>query len=116
MLRVLGSRLMQAALVMLVVTAVAFVMFRYVGDPVSIMAREDATQAEKAEMRVALGLDQPVVVQFARFVGRRDREVDEDRARRRGACGLADYAMDGIRVADPLARTGVAVPPDQAWG
>ena len=53
---------------------------------------------------------------FARFVGRRDREVDEDRARRRGACGLADYAMDGIRVADPLARTGVAVPPDQAWG
>ena len=70
MLRVLGSRLMQAALVMLVVTAVAFVMFRYVGDPVSIMAREDATQSEKAEMRVALGLDQPVVVQFARFVGR----------------------------------------------
>jgi peptide/nickel transport system permease protein len=70
MLRVLGSRLMQAALVMLVVTAVAFVMFRYVGDPVSIMAREDATQAEKAEMRVALGLDQPVVIQFARFVGR----------------------------------------------
>lgn len=70
MLRVLSARLMQAALVMLVVTAVAFIMFRYVGDPVSIMAREDATQIEKAEMRVALGLDQPVVVQFGRFLGR----------------------------------------------
>ena len=61
---------MQAALVMLAVTAVAFLMFRYVGDPVSIMSREDATQAEKAEMRVTLGLDQPVIVQFARFVSR----------------------------------------------
>lgn len=70
MLRVLSARLMQAALVMLVVTAVAFIMFRYVGDPVSIMAREDATQIEKAEMRVALGLDQPVLVQFGRFLGR----------------------------------------------
>jgi peptide/nickel transport system permease protein len=70
MLRVLLGRLMQAALVMLAVTAVAFLMFRYVGDPVSIMSREDATQAEKAEMRVALGLDQPVIVQFARFVSR----------------------------------------------
>ncbi len=52
---------------MLAVTAVAFIMFRYVGDPVSVMAREEATQAEKAEMRVALGLDQPVIVQFGKF-------------------------------------------------
>jgi peptide/nickel transport system permease protein len=70
MLRVLLARLMQAALVMLVVTAVAFVMFRYVGDPVSIMAREDATQAEKMEMRATLGLDKPVIIQFGRFLGR----------------------------------------------
>ena len=52
---------------MLAVTAVAFIMFRYVGDPVSVMAREEATQAEKADMRVALGLDQPVIVQFGKF-------------------------------------------------
>ena len=70
MLRLLISRLLQALLVMLTVTAVAFVMFRYVGDPVTIMSREDATPAEKVALRTALGLDQPALVQFARFVGR----------------------------------------------
>ena len=50
MLRMLASRLAQAVLVMLVVTACAFLMFRYVGDPVRILSREDATQDEKAEL------------------------------------------------------------------
>ena len=40
MFKVLLSRLGQAALVMLVVSAVSFVMFRYVGDPVATMSRE----------------------------------------------------------------------------
>lgn len=47
MLRLLSVRLLQAILVMLAVTAIAFVMFRFVGDPVSSMVREGATQAEK---------------------------------------------------------------------
>ena len=42
MFKVLLSRLGQAALVMLVVSAVSFVMFRYVGDPVASMSRENA--------------------------------------------------------------------------
>jgi peptide/nickel transport system permease protein len=70
MLRVLLSRLSQMLLVMAAVTAVAFVIFRYVGDPVLIMSREDATPAEKAELRQQLGLDQPVIVQFGKFLGR----------------------------------------------
>lgn len=70
MLRTLASRLTQAVLVMLVVTACAFLMFRYVGDPVRVLSREDATQAEKEELSLALGLDQPVLVQYGRFVGR----------------------------------------------
>ena len=70
MLRALLSRLGQMLLVMAAVTAVAFVIFRYVGDPVLIMSREDATPAEKAALRESLGLDQPVVVQFAKFLGR----------------------------------------------
>jgi peptide/nickel transport system permease protein len=64
------SRLLQAALVMIAVTAVAFAMFRFVGDPVRAMAREDSTPQERAELAQALGLDQPVPVQYARFVGR----------------------------------------------
>jgi peptide/nickel transport system permease protein len=70
MLRLLLSRIGQMLLVMAAVTAVAFVIFRYVGDPVLIMSREDATPAEKAELRQQLGLDQPVALQFAKFVGR----------------------------------------------
>jgi peptide/nickel transport system permease protein len=70
MLRALASRLLQAVLVILVVTACAFLMFRYVGDPVRALSREDATQDEKAELARNLGLDQPVFVQYARFVAR----------------------------------------------
>ncbi len=70
MLRFLFARLGQAALVMLAVAAVSFLMFRFVGDPVAGMVREDASIAEKAELRQALGLDQPVIVQFGRFLGR----------------------------------------------
>jgi peptide/nickel transport system permease protein len=69
-LQALTSRLVQAVLVMLVVTACAFLMFRYVGDPVRMLSREDATQEEKAELARQLGLDQPVLVQYGRFVGR----------------------------------------------
>ena len=70
MLKVLLSRLGQAVLVMLVVSAVSFVMFRFVGDPVATMSRENATVEEKAELRTSLGLDQPVVVQYGRFLAR----------------------------------------------
>ncbi|MBM6581058.1 ABC transporter permease [Microvirga sp. BT689] len=70
MLKVLLSRLGQAALVMLVVSAVSFVMFRYVGDPVATMSRENASVEEKAELRRSLGLDQPLLVQYGRFLTR----------------------------------------------
>jgi peptide/nickel transport system permease protein len=70
MLYALVQRLGQAVLVMLVVTAIAFLMFRFVGDPVAMMAREGASQAEKDALRQSLGLDRPIVVQYAAFVGR----------------------------------------------
>lgn len=63
-------RLGQAALVILVIGLLSFVMFRFVGDPVQAMSREDATVEERAELRKRLGLDAPVAVQFARFAGR----------------------------------------------
>lgn len=70
MLRLLLARLAQAALVMLAVSAVSFGMFRFVGDPVSALSRENATVEEKAELRAALGLERPVLVQFGSFLGR----------------------------------------------
>ena len=70
MIGVLAARLLQGVLVMLAVTAIAFLMFRFVGDPVQTMSREDATPQEKAELRASLGLDLPVPLQYARFVAR----------------------------------------------
>ena len=70
MLRLLIARLGQAVLVMLAVSAVSFGMFRFVGDPVSALSRENATVEEKQELREALGLERPVLVQYAGFLGR----------------------------------------------
>jgi peptide/nickel transport system permease protein len=70
MVGILISRLIQAITVMLTVTAIAFLMFRFVGDPVQLMSREDASVEEREELRTRLGLDQPVYVQYARFIGR----------------------------------------------
>lgn len=61
-------RLLQAVGVMLSVALIAFALFQYVGDPVTIMLGQDATQQDRAELRQQLGLDQPSPVQFARFV------------------------------------------------
>ena len=58
----------QAALVMLVVAFIAFMLFQYVGDPVMFMLGQDATPERIRELRQELGLDQPFVVQFGHFV------------------------------------------------
>lgn len=55
---------------MLVVALISFTMFRFVGDPVAQMVGQDTSLAERAELREKLGLNDPVPVQFARFVGR----------------------------------------------
>ena len=61
-------RSFQAALVMLVVALIAFMLFQYVGDPVLFMLGQDATPEKVRELRQELGLDQPFVVQFGHFV------------------------------------------------
>jgi peptide/nickel transport system permease protein len=62
-------RLMEAIVVMLAVALIAFALFRYVGDPVNQMVGQDASMADRSAIRQELGLDDPVLVQFARFVG-----------------------------------------------
>ena len=62
-------RLAQAAIVMLSVAFIAFMLFQYVGDPVNNLLGQDATEEQRAALRKDLGLDQPFPVQFARFVG-----------------------------------------------
>jgi peptide/nickel transport system permease protein len=69
MLAFILRRLLQAIVVMLTVAFIAFMLFQYVGDPVTNLLGQDATPAQRAQLRADLGLDQPFPVQFAAFVG-----------------------------------------------
>lgn len=53
---------------MVTVALIAFMLFQYVGDPVVFLLGQDATAEDVAEMRAALGLDQPFWVQFWHFL------------------------------------------------
>ena len=69
MLAFILRRLLQALVVMLVVAFIAFMLFQYVGDPVTNILGQDATPAQRQQLRADLGLDEPFPVQFARFIG-----------------------------------------------
>lgn len=62
-------RLLQAVIVMLTVGFIAFMLFQYVGDPVTNLLGQDATPQQRQLLRSDLGLDQPFPVQFVHFVG-----------------------------------------------
>ncbi len=68
MLAFIARRLAQSVLVMLVVAFIAFLVFRYVGDPVSSMLGQDSNIADHEELRQRLGLNEPFYVQFYHFV------------------------------------------------
>ena len=61
-------RLFQGALVMVCVGLVAFWIFQSLGDPIEGMLGQEATRQDREELRERLGLNDPAVVQFGRFV------------------------------------------------
>jgi peptide/nickel transport system permease protein len=61
-------RLFEAAIVMLTVALLAFVLFRFVGDPINQMVGQDTSLEDRLRLREELGLDDPVAVQFGRFI------------------------------------------------
>jgi peptide/nickel transport system permease protein len=63
-------RLAQAVIVMLTVAFIAFMLFQYVGDPVTNILGQDATPQQREQLRADLGLDQAFPVQFVRFVAK----------------------------------------------
>ncbi len=68
MLAYIIRRVLQSVLVLLIVGLVAFAMFSFVGDPVDNMLGQERTQADIERLRQQLGLDQPFVVQYWRFL------------------------------------------------
>jgi peptide/nickel transport system permease protein len=63
-------RLLQSVLVLLAVGVIAFALFRLVGDPINQIVSLDTPAAERERIRVELGLDDPSIVQFGRYLAR----------------------------------------------
>jgi len=55
---------------MLTVAFIAFMLFQYVGDPVTNILGQDATPAQRQQLRADLGLDKAFPIQFVVFVGK----------------------------------------------
>jgi peptide/nickel transport system permease protein len=62
-------RVFQSVFVMLAVGFIAFALFRYVGDPISNLVGQDTTMAERVQLKEQLGLNDPFITQYARFIG-----------------------------------------------
>ncbi len=61
-------RLMQAALVMVVMSALVFAGIFMIGDPVAMMVSPDASEIDRDAVRVSLGLDKPLWLQYLVFI------------------------------------------------
>src|SRR6478735_5478134 len=70
MLAFIIRRAFQALGVLLAVGIIAFSMFRFAGDPVNQIVSIDTPAAERQQVRRSLGLDDPVPVQFGRYLVR----------------------------------------------
>jgi len=68
-LRFLGGRLLGTAPVLVILSVGVFLMLHLTpGDPVQIMLGQDADPGAVAALRAELGLDQPLPIQYARWV------------------------------------------------
>jgi len=68
MLAFVIRRALEAVLVILVVALIAFALFRFIRDPIHQMVGIETSLEEREKLREALGLNDPVFVQFVRFV------------------------------------------------
>ena len=63
-------RLFASIGVLIAVGLIAFVLFRYVGDPVNQMEGIETPESERTALREQLGLNDPAIVQALRFLGK----------------------------------------------
>jgi peptide/nickel transport system permease protein len=69
MSRLIVSRLLQAAFTLWIVSVIIFLSARLTGSPEYALMPPDALPAERAAFREVYGLDQPLIVQYARWFG-----------------------------------------------
>jgi ABC-type dipeptide/oligopeptide/nickel transport system permease component len=64
----LVKRLFQAVLVMWAAASVVFVLMRLAGSPVDLILPPEASDLDRQRLTLQLGLDQPILVQYATFL------------------------------------------------
>ena len=67
--RYIARRLAQGGLVIFGVTIFVFIITRVIGDPVKFMLPLSATEEQREARREAMGLNEPLLVQFRKFLG-----------------------------------------------
>ena len=67
--RYIGKRLLEIIPVLFIITFIVFFLVRLSGDPTSTMLPPDALPADREALREALGLNEPLLVQYGIFLG-----------------------------------------------
>ena len=68
MQRYIGGRLLQCVITLMVISMLVFTLARLTGNPLDVMLPIDASSDLRDEMIRDLGLDQPMYIQYGRFV------------------------------------------------
>ena len=95
MLLIILRRLGQSVFVLFLVAFVSFMMFRYVGNPVDNLLGQEATVEQREALIEALGLNDPLHVQYLDFVTRA-LQFDFGNSYR-GAMPVADMILERLR-------------------
>ena len=103
MVLILLRRLGQAVLVLFIVALISFLIFRYVGSPVDNLLAQEATVQQRADLEEALGLNDPVYVQYFGFVWKA-LQFDFGNSYR-GALPVAELISSGLPATLELAFT-----------
>jgi ABC-type dipeptide/oligopeptide/nickel transport system permease component len=100
-------RLALSGVAMLGVITIVFVLMHVSGDPAMLLVSQDATQQDIDRIRQAYGLDQPLSIQYARFVARVARG-DLGYSYRQGL-PVGELIVERLRATFELALAGLAV-------
>jgi ABC-type dipeptide/oligopeptide/nickel transport system permease component len=100
-------RLALSVVAMLGVITIVFLLLHVSGDPATLLVSQDATQQDIDRIRQAYGLDQPLSVQYARFVTRVVRG-DLGFSYRQGL-PVGELIVERLRATFELALAGLAV-------
>jgi peptide/nickel transport system permease protein len=107
MARVVVNRLLQAIATLLLASVLVFILARSSGNPADLVLSSDATPAERTAYITRMGLDRPLPVQYAAFLGAA-LQGDFGKSLRTGA-PAADIVFSRLDRTLRLATAGLAI-------